>query len=140
MHDAAVRLLQLWNIKTGQITRSYGSDRTQHGLDIYSLDCSSDGRFIASGSGDKTVKLWGKESGECLYTLGDTERTGPTDGVTSVSVSPDGSIVAAVPCAPDAVCKAVCMFSLHCWYSAGIFGQSGEVVGYEHGHVSRKAW
>jgi general transcriptional corepressor TUP1 len=29
-----------------------------HSLDIYSLDYSCDGRFIASGSGDKTIRIW----------------------------------------------------------------------------------
>jgi WD40 repeat protein len=55
--------LQLWDITSGRIKRTYGGQLGHH-LDIYSLDCSSDGRFIASGSGDKTVKLWEKETGK----------------------------------------------------------------------------
>jgi WD40 repeat protein len=41
------------------------------------------------------VKLWETETGECLHTLGSDNTHGPTDGVTSVSISPDGRIIAA---------------------------------------------
>ncbi len=69
---------------------------TGHEQDIYSLDFSRDGRFIVSGSGDRTAKIWDVESGRCLHTLGNDE-VGPKDaGVTSVAISPDGRFVAAV--------------------------------------------
>ena len=68
---------------------------TGHDLDIYSLDFSSDGNIIVSGSGDKKVKIWDIEKRKCLETLGNDE-VGPKDGVTSVAISPDGRLVAAV--------------------------------------------
>jgi glucose repression regulatory protein TUP1 len=67
-----------------------------HEQDIYSLDFSRDGRLIASGSGDRTARVWEVESGKCLLTLG-SEDSGPKDaGITSVAISPDGQLIAAV--------------------------------------------
>ena len=92
------KTVKVWDIASGRIKHTYGGE-TGHTLDIYSLDASSDGRIIASGSGDKTVKLWNIAGGECLHTLGAEGNadgaTGPTDGVTSVSISPDGRTLAA---------------------------------------------
>jgi glucose repression regulatory protein TUP1 len=53
------------------------------------LDFAGNGRFIASGSGDKTVRLWDILDGKLVYTLS------IEDGVTTVAMSPDGRYVAA---------------------------------------------
>jgi general transcriptional corepressor TUP1 len=60
-----------------------------HERDIYALDFAKNGRFIASGSGDKSVRLWDVEAGQLTLQL-NTE-----DGVTAVAISPDGLYVAA---------------------------------------------
>ena len=39
--------------------------------------------------------MWDLAQGVCLHTFGDGEN-GPKDGVTSVSVSPDGKLIAVV--------------------------------------------
>jgi len=44
---------------------------------------------VASGSADKTVRLWDPRSGRALATL-----EGHTDGVTAVAFAPDGAVVA----------------------------------------------
>ncbi|MBW2663375.1 MAG: PDZ domain-containing protein, partial [Deltaproteobacteria bacterium] len=50
---------------------------------------SPDGKYIASASQDKTVKLWSVASGECLKTF-----TGHTNILKSLSFSPDGKYIA----------------------------------------------
>ena len=56
---------------------------------VWSVSFSPDGTKVASGSYDKTVKLWDVTSGECLQTL-----EGHSNSVNSVSFSPDGTKVA----------------------------------------------
>ena len=59
-----------------------------HTDDIWSVTFSPDGRTIASGSNDHTVRLWDVETGTLKNTLRHPDR------VRSVSFSPDGRILA----------------------------------------------
>src|SRR5207247_598595 len=56
---------------------------------ISSLAYFPDGKRLASGSADKTVKIWTIPSGEETATL-----RGHTDYVSSVAISPDGKLLA----------------------------------------------
>lgn len=56
---------------------------------VNAVSYSPDGKYIASGSYDKTVKIWNAASGECIRTF-----EGHTDNVISVSYSPDNRYIA----------------------------------------------
>lgn len=80
-----MNLSQVWDIASRTISRTFSG----HEQDIYSLDFARNGRHIASGSGDRTVRLWDLETGKEALNL-------PIeDGVTTVAISADGQYVAA---------------------------------------------
>ena len=56
---------------------------------VISVCFSPDVPTLASGSGDRTVRLWDVETGACARTL-----EGHGNGVRSVSFSPDGRTLA----------------------------------------------
>jgi WD40 repeat protein len=63
--------------------------RGGHALVVTSVVFSPDGRLLASGSLDHTIKLWRVSDGSLVRTI-----TGHTDWVWSVSFSPDGRLLA----------------------------------------------
>lgn len=56
-----------------------------HGDRVQSLVFHPDGRWLASGSGDKTIRLWDPRAGQLLTSL-----AGHQGRVTALAVSPDG--------------------------------------------------
>ena len=60
-----------------------------HADGVKSVTFSPDGKTLASGSSDQTIKIWDLASGRELRTL-----VGPSSNVTSVAFSPDGKILA----------------------------------------------
>ena len=61
-----------------------------HTLRVMAIDYSPDGKYLASGSKDKTVKIWNTVSGKLVRTL-----FGHTDILYTVKYSPDGKYLAA---------------------------------------------
>ena len=60
-----------------------------HSRWVNSVVFSPDGSRVASGSGDKTIRVWDVQTGQCQHTL-----EGHSEGVNNVVFSPDGSRVA----------------------------------------------
>ena len=93
--------VQVWEIAKKRLRHVFEG----HEQEIYSLDFSNDGRYIVSGSGDETMRVWDLSDASCrMITIETPTTTLPTAvgsqqnqdaGVTSVSISPDGSMVAA---------------------------------------------
>jgi WD40 repeat protein len=75
---------QRWDLSTG----SKVQDFTGHTDGISALSYSNDGRYVLTGSFDKTARLWDAETGKSLM-----EFIGHTNELSSVSLSPDGRYV-----------------------------------------------
>src|SRR5688572_15960643 len=63
--------------------------QTGHTTKVDGIAFSQDGRWLATGSLDNTVKLWDADAGRELRTL-----KGHTSGVTTVSFAPAGGMLA----------------------------------------------
>ena len=63
---------------------------TGHTGTVYSVAFSPDGKILATGSRDRTVRLWDTATHRQIG----TPLTGHTRGVTSVAFSPDGKTLA----------------------------------------------
>ncbi|GAB4293343.1 MAG: hypothetical protein Fur0025_29580 [Oscillatoriaceae cyanobacterium] len=79
------RDIYLWDLTTGQFLRQL----TGHTSWVISVSFSPDGKYLASGSWDYTVRLWDVATGRSLRQL-----TRHIRNVTSVSFSPDGKTLA----------------------------------------------
>ena len=66
-----------------------------HTATIRRISLSADGRLLATGSDDKTVRLWSLPDGKLLRTLRPPIGPGNDGKVYAVALAPDGSWVAA---------------------------------------------
>jgi len=92
------KTIKIWEVATGKELRTLTghSDsvwsvvlRTLTGHSVYSVVYSPNGHYLASGNGDKTIKIWEVATGKHLRTL-----TGHYGEVYSVVYSPDGRYLA----------------------------------------------
>jgi glucose repression regulatory protein TUP1 len=79
--------VQIWSIAERRVHQAFEG----HTLEIYGLSFSNDGRFLVSGSGDKTTRVWKLGTARAIV-LVENEKD---ELVTSVAISPDGRLVAA---------------------------------------------
>lgn len=76
--------ITLWNFMTDKKRELNG-----HSDCVVSLAFSPDGTILASGSADKTIKLWGVQTGGAITTI-----TGHGAAVTAVTFAPRGELLA----------------------------------------------
>ncbi|KAI8654074.1 hypothetical protein NCS56_01363800 [Fusarium sp. Ph1] len=85
-------LIRVWDIASATVSSTYSG----HLSEIYALDISKDGHMIASGSADRTVRLWDTESGSevAQFTFPDTPVSVAisSDPVMLVAGSLDGTL------------------------------------------------
>jgi WD40 repeat protein len=74
-------VVQIWDVATGGLLHTLPGHRG----DVYAVAFSRDGRWIASGSEDSTVKVWDGRTRELVHSF-----RGHTGIVTSVAFSRDG--------------------------------------------------
>jgi eukaryotic-like serine/threonine-protein kinase len=78
----AARDIRVWDADRHTLLQTL----TGHDDDVNALAASPDGRWIASGSSDRTVRLWNAATGQAAATL-----TGHDAGVRAIAFSPDGT-------------------------------------------------
>ncbi|KAF9260152.1 WD40 repeat-like protein [Marasmius fiardii PR-910] len=86
------KLVRVWDIMKKRLRNIFAG----HQMRVLSLDCSFDGRLIASGSRDGTVRIWDMMDGTSkILTINDPDLVNQDSGVQSVAISPNGQCVAA---------------------------------------------
>ncbi|GLY77066.1 WD40 repeat domain-containing protein [Actinoallomurus iriomotensis] len=77
----------MWNPATGE---PIGNPLTGHAKPVRAVAFSPDGRLLATGSHDGTVRLWNPATGQLIG----NPLMGHTKGVWAVAFSPDGRTLA----------------------------------------------
>eukprot|EP00276_Gloeochaete_wittrockiana_P000081 CAMPEP_0184673892 /NCGR_PEP_ID=MMETSP0308-20130426/86931_1 /TAXON_ID=38269 /ORGANISM="Gloeochaete witrockiana, Strain SAG 46.84" /LENGTH=826 /DNA_ID=CAMNT_0027121429 /DNA_START=34 /DNA_END=2514 /DNA_ORIENTATION=- len=81
-----VHVVQVWDAHTGTLLRTLAG----HKDIIWALSFSAGGKLLASGSSDKTVRVWNVESGETVEVLKEPSDSKLSSCLYGVSLSEDG--------------------------------------------------
>ncbi|MBD2386262.1 NB-ARC domain-containing protein [Cylindrospermum sp. FACHB-282] len=125
--DQTIKLWDL-NLNAAQnLTADLQPFRVLHGHSnrVFSVAFSPNGQFLASASGDRTIKLWNPHTGQCLNTL-----YGHGSWVWAVAFSPDGNILASA--SYDHTIKIWDVHSGECLQT--LLGHPGSVLGVTFSH------
>ncbi|MEH1923091.1 NB-ARC domain-containing protein [Nostoc sp.] len=102
-----------------------------HTDSIWSIDFSPDSKILASGSSDRTVKLWDCQTGQCLFTF-----VGHTGAVLSVAFSPNERTIAS--CSGHSTIKLWDIESKECYQN--IKEPAGYIIAFSpNGHLLASA-
>ncbi|MBD1896980.1 serine/threonine-protein kinase [Coleofasciculus sp. FACHB-129] len=113
-----------------------------HSSWVRSIAISPDGQTLASGSNDKTIKLWQVDSGKLIHTL-----TGHSSWVRSIAISPDGQTLASG--SGDSTIKLwqvdsgklIRTFTGHSrWVHSVVFSPDGQTLASGSGDKTMKLW
>ena len=80
--------MKLWSIKDAGKTNSLLHTLTGHQDGVTTISLNSDGTLLATGSGDRTIKLWNTETGELIKNL-----RGHTSQINSLAFSNDDQFI-----------------------------------------------
>ncbi|KAL3854443.1 hypothetical protein ACJMK2_013712 [Sinanodonta woodiana] len=82
--------LVIWNLRTGTASRQLlaSSGAHAHSREVKAVALSDDGRYLASGSADGTLKVWDMATERLVHAL-----SGHSDEVWCASISPDNEII-----------------------------------------------
>ena len=72
--------VKVWSLSARRLLHTF----TGHSNWVSSVAFSPDGQILASGSGDRTIKLWNLRTGKLIRSLSEQ------GGITAIAISPDG--------------------------------------------------
>src|SRR5947209_6904728 len=84
--------LALWTSPAGEKTGSGIVTLKGHKEEIFSVAFTPNGKFLATGSFDNTIKLWDVAGAKEIRTFGGA--AGHKDTILSVAISPNGQLLA----------------------------------------------
>ena len=86
-------LISIWDVSNPKELQLLKDESGGHSKQIKSIAFSPDGKYLATGSWDKSVVLWDVSSPENMRAVDTLRELGPHDEVTSLAFSPDGKFL-----------------------------------------------